>query len=150
MHMDRSRIPAYLSYRNAPGALAWMSQIGFEILARQDDEHGGIAHAEVKYGNAVLMVASADAKYDTPQLNSQSVGGGLYLCPPHGERCAWLALARRRGRRSNRLSARGNGMGVPAEHVSSTLRFTSGASERIDLGAPGGSCCDFRTCLFGT
>lgn len=80
--MDRSRIPAYLSYRNAPGALAWMSQIGFEILARQDDEHGGIAHAEVKYGNAVLMIASADANYDTPQLNSQSVGGGLYLCPP--------------------------------------------------------------------
>ena len=48
---------AYLSYRDAPRALAWKSQIGFEVLARQDDEQGGIAHAEVKYGSAVLMIA---------------------------------------------------------------------------------------------
>lgn len=83
VNMDvHASLHAYLSYRDAPGALAWMSQIGFEILAREDDEHGGIAHAEVKYGNAVLMIASADANYDTPQLNGQSVGGGLYLCLP--------------------------------------------------------------------
>lgn len=83
MNMDvHASLHAYLSYRDAPRALAWMSQVGFEVIARQDDEHGGISHAEVKYGNAVLMIASADANYDTPQLNGQSVGGGLYLCLP--------------------------------------------------------------------
>ncbi len=72
----------YLSYRDAPRALTWMAQIGFEIVARQDDEHGGVAHAEVRYGDAVLMLASADTDYDAPALKGQSVGGGLYLCLP--------------------------------------------------------------------
>ena len=59
---------AYLSYRDAPSALDWMSKVGFQILARQDDAQGAVAHAEVRYGDVVLMVATADAEYDVPAL----------------------------------------------------------------------------------
>jgi uncharacterized glyoxalase superfamily protein PhnB len=70
---------AYLSYRDAPRALDWLSQVGFHVVVRQDGPQGAVAHAEVKYGEAVLMVASADADYDVPSLKGRSVGGGLYL-----------------------------------------------------------------------
>lgn len=38
MGMDgQASLHGYLSYRDAPRALTWMAQIGFEIVARQDD-----------------------------------------------------------------------------------------------------------------
>lgn len=73
---------AYLSYRDAPRALDWMSKVGFQVLTRQEDSQGVVAHAEVRHGDAVLMLASADAAYDVPTLKGRSVGGGLYLWLP--------------------------------------------------------------------
>ena len=85
---------AYLSYRDAPSALAWMSKVGFQVLSRQDDAQGAVAHPEVRYGDVVLMVASADADYDVPALRGRSVGGGLYLClATASEVDAWHARA---------------------------------------------------------
>ena len=85
---------AYLSYRDAPKALSWMSEVGFELLTRQDDSQGAVAHAEVRYGEAVLMVASADADYVVPPLVGRSVGGGLYLwLPMPTDVDAWHARA---------------------------------------------------------
>ena len=52
------------------------------------------AYAEVRYGDVVLMVASADADHDVPALRGQSVGGGLYLClATAAEVDAWHARA---------------------------------------------------------
>jgi uncharacterized glyoxalase superfamily protein PhnB len=51
-----------------------MSKAGFQVLSRQDDAQGAVAHAEVRYGDVVLMVASADADYDVPALRGRSVG----------------------------------------------------------------------------
>lgn len=85
---------AYLSYRDAPSALDWMSKVGFQILARQDDAQGAVAHAEVRYGDVVLMVATADAEYDVPALKGRSVGGGLYIwLPTTSDVDAWHARA---------------------------------------------------------
>ncbi|HSF37500.1 MAG TPA: VOC family protein [Nocardioides sp.] len=70
---------AYLSYRDAPAALSWLERIGFEVVARQDDSAGNVLHAEVRSGDVVLMVATADAPYETPPLVGRSTGGGLYL-----------------------------------------------------------------------
>lgn len=78
--MDASAdLHVYLSYRDAPKAIAWMTHIGFEVLSRQEDGNGGVAHAEVRYGDATVMLATADAEYDTPQLKGNSVGSGTYL-----------------------------------------------------------------------
>ena len=55
------------------GSPAW----GFEIVARQDGPDGALVHSELRLGSVVLMLASADADYDTPALRGRSTGNGL-------------------------------------------------------------------------
>lgn len=73
------RLYAYLSYADASGALDWMRRVGFDIVRRQDGDDGKVLHAEVRMGDAVLMVASNDAEYQRPKLMGRSTGAGLYL-----------------------------------------------------------------------
>lgn len=70
---------AYLSYADAPSALRWLEAVGFEVVRRQDDDDGRVVHAEVRLGDAVLMVSSDDADYVKPTLVGRSTGQGLYL-----------------------------------------------------------------------
>ena len=73
----QASLHAYLSYRDAPSALHWLQATGFDIVARQDGEDGQIVHAEVRRGEVVLMIASADADYGTPPLIGHSEGRGI-------------------------------------------------------------------------
>ena len=77
--MTVGRLFGYLSYRDARRAIAWLTEIGFEVVRRQEGDSGGVAHAELRFGDAVVMLASFDAEYDTPRLVGQSTGRGLYL-----------------------------------------------------------------------
>ncbi|MBV9821093.1 MAG: VOC family protein [Actinobacteria bacterium] len=77
--MSEPALFAYLSYRDTPAALEWFQALGFTVSIRQDGPNGTVAHAEVRLGSVVLMVASADAEYDVPALRGNSTGGGLYL-----------------------------------------------------------------------
>lgn len=77
--MDATGMAAYFSYADAPGALAWFERIGFEVVARQDNDRGGIAHAEVQRGDVVVMLSSFDDEYETAPLKSHSVGHGIYV-----------------------------------------------------------------------
>jgi IS5 family transposase len=52
---------AYLSYRDAPAAIDWLEAIGFELVTRQPGDDGAVLHAELSRGDAVVMLASADA-----------------------------------------------------------------------------------------
>lgn len=70
---------AYLSYRDAPAAIAWLQALGFEVTTRQDGDDGSVQHAELKRGDAAVMVASADADYEVPPLRGRSTGAGMYL-----------------------------------------------------------------------
>lgn len=74
-----ARLFAYLSYPDAPAALAWLEEVGFAVVRRQDGPDGSVIHAEVRFGDAVLMVASDDADYQVPPLLGRSTGQGLYL-----------------------------------------------------------------------
>lgn len=74
-----AKLFAYLSYPDAPAALEWMERVGFAVVSRQDGAAGKVVHAEVRLGDAVLMVASDDAGYERPALHGQSTGQGLYL-----------------------------------------------------------------------
>jgi uncharacterized glyoxalase superfamily protein PhnB len=76
---------AYLSYRNALAGLRWLEDVGFEVVSRQDGADGTVLHAEVRLGDVVIMVATADAAYDAPTLVGRSTGGGLYLWLPRPE-----------------------------------------------------------------
>lgn len=82
---DRPALHAYLSYRNAPLGLDWLQAVGFEVIARQDAADGRVVHAEVRYGDVVVMLATADEDYDVPSRKGLSVGGGLYLWLPTAE-----------------------------------------------------------------
>ncbi|MCW2838767.1 MAG: Glyoxalase family protein [Aeromicrobium sp.] len=70
---------AYVSYRDAPAGLRWLEHAGFTVVARQDGHDGEVVHAEVRLGDVVVMVASADEEYAVPELLGRSTGGGLYL-----------------------------------------------------------------------
>ncbi len=90
----RPALHAYLSYRDADKALEWLEHVGFAVVARQDAESGGVAHAEVRLGDVVLMLATAYQDYDVPARKGVSVGGGLYLwLPTNDEVDAWFARA---------------------------------------------------------
>jgi uncharacterized glyoxalase superfamily protein PhnB len=74
-----ARLAAYLSYRDAPAALRWMEAVGFTLVRRADAGDGAVTHAEVRWDDVVLMVASDDADYVRPPLLGRSTGSGLYL-----------------------------------------------------------------------
>lgn len=70
---------AYLSYRDPESALAWMTALGFETVARTTDEDDVLVHAEVRVGGSVVMVGGFDDDYESPRLRRRSVGYGLYI-----------------------------------------------------------------------
>jgi uncharacterized glyoxalase superfamily protein PhnB len=74
-----AKLYAYLSYRDAPAALGGMQEVRFDVVRRQDGPDGQVLHAEVRMGEAVLMVASNEADYQRPTLMGRSTGQGLYL-----------------------------------------------------------------------
>ncbi|GAA4868806.1 VOC family protein [Actinomycetospora straminea] len=84
---------AYLSYDDAPAALRWLEAVGFAVVRRQDGEDGRVVHAEVRFGDVVLMVASTDADYATPPLRGRSTGRGLYLLVDDVDDCHARAVA---------------------------------------------------------
>lgn len=52
----------FLRYQDAPAAIAWLERaFGFERHLVIPDQSGGIAHAELRYAGALLMVGSARA-----------------------------------------------------------------------------------------
>jgi uncharacterized glyoxalase superfamily protein PhnB len=71
-------LSAYLSYRDAPAAIDWLEAIGFRVVTRQPGD-GAVLHAELSYGDAVVMLATADADYTIPPRVGNSTGSGLYL-----------------------------------------------------------------------
>ena len=51
-------VPA-LRYRDAPAAIEWLcDNLGFEKHLVVPDEAGGIAHAQLSYGNGMIMLSS--------------------------------------------------------------------------------------------
>jgi uncharacterized glyoxalase superfamily protein PhnB len=74
-----TRLFAYLSYRDAPAALDWLAACGFETVRRIDGDGGRVVHAEVRLGDAVVIVASNDLDYDHAVLVDQPTGHGIYL-----------------------------------------------------------------------
>jgi uncharacterized glyoxalase superfamily protein PhnB len=73
-----ARLFAYLSYRDAPAALAWLRGCGFEIVRRIDGEDGRVLHAEARLDDAVVIVASNDEE-EHAVLVRRSTGHGIYL-----------------------------------------------------------------------
>lgn len=56
---------ACLRYHDAPAAIAWLCQaLGFEKQLVVPDNDGGIAHAQLSFGNGMIMLGSVtDSEY---------------------------------------------------------------------------------------
>lgn len=74
-------LTAYFGYRDAPTAIDWLVRaFGFETTMRWPDERGGVAHAELRLGDAVLIVFSDHDGYRRPPRRGDTGGIGVYLC----------------------------------------------------------------------
>ena len=68
----------YLSYRDADAALGFLERaFGFEVELRWDGPGGAVQHAEVRTGEGVVMLGTAE--HAQPPLSGQSVGHGIYV-----------------------------------------------------------------------
>ncbi|TJY71387.1 bleomycin resistance protein [Arthrobacter sp. CAU 1506] len=74
-----SKLAAYLSYADAPAAIAWLEAIGFKVVARKDGPGGRVVHSELRLDEVVVMVASDDSDYVVAPLVGRSTGAGLYV-----------------------------------------------------------------------
>ncbi|WP_250403644.1 VOC family protein [Streptomyces cellostaticus] len=77
-----ARLHAYLGYDDPDAALEWLTAVGFEVTTRQDGPDGSVVHAEVRMGEIVLMIASADRDHTIAPLRGTSSGSGLYVFLP--------------------------------------------------------------------
>jgi uncharacterized glyoxalase superfamily protein PhnB len=74
-----SKLAPYLSYADAPAAIAWLEAIGFMVVVRQDGPDGRVLHSELRLDEAVVMLGSDDSNYVVAPLVGTSTGAGLYL-----------------------------------------------------------------------
>jgi len=81
-------MPAYvaLRFRDAPAAIAWLEQLGFEATERIDNPDGTIAHAELRLGDALVMLGTGPADLaDTPPDNPRAARSSVYVGTPDVE-----------------------------------------------------------------
>jgi len=66
-----------LRYHDAPAAIAWLCQaLGFEQQLVVPDNDGGIAHAQLSFGNGMIMLASViDSEYGRLIRQPGDIGG---------------------------------------------------------------------------
>jgi uncharacterized glyoxalase superfamily protein PhnB len=78
-------VPAYpgLRYRDAPGAIAWLESFGFQTTERIDNPDGTIAHAELRLGDALIMLGSGpDDLEGPPPENARAARSSVYIGTP--------------------------------------------------------------------
>lgn len=72
-----STVVACLRYRDAPGAIDWLcGTLGFEKQLVIPDGQNGIAHAQLSFGNGMIMLASlTESAYGQLVKQPEEVGG---------------------------------------------------------------------------
>jgi uncharacterized glyoxalase superfamily protein PhnB len=71
-----------LRYRNAPAAIGWLCQVfGFEKHLVVPDEAGTIAHAQLSFGNGMIMLGSVvDSEFGRLMKQPDEIGGAETQC----------------------------------------------------------------------
>lgn len=77
-----STIHPNLHYRDAPAAIEWLCAVlGFEQRAVHEDGEGGIAHAQLRFGNGLIMLSTArDNDWGRRMALPGDVGGRVTQC----------------------------------------------------------------------
>lgn len=81
------KLSTYLCYKDPAAAIEWLCDVlGFEkVVAFDDEERGGIAHAELRMGDAVIMIQTDYEGFEIPPLKNGTSGHGMYLILPSKE-----------------------------------------------------------------
>ncbi len=71
-----------LRYRDAPAAIDWLQRaFGFEPQLVVPDAHGGIAHAQLRFGNGMVMLGSMhDDEFGKLMAHPDEIGGRETQC----------------------------------------------------------------------
>ena len=71
-----------LRYRDAPAAIDWLcDNLGFERQLVIPNEDGSIAHAQLGYGNGMVMLSSIfDTEFGRLMREPAQIGGGVTQC----------------------------------------------------------------------
>lgn len=77
-----STIHPNLHYRDAHAAIEWLCRtLGFEKRAVHEDGEGGIAHAQLTFGNGLIMLSSArDTVWGRRMALPTETGGRVTQC----------------------------------------------------------------------
>jgi uncharacterized glyoxalase superfamily protein PhnB len=81
-------MPAYvgLRYRDAAAAIAWLETFGFETTERVDNPDGTIAHAELRLGDALVMLGSGPEELEGPPPDdARAARSSVYVGTPDVE-----------------------------------------------------------------
>ncbi len=66
---DRPSIVPYLSYRDGRAAIDFLTRaFGLEVVQSYDDTEGTLQHAELRHGNGVIMLGTAELPKGSPGL----------------------------------------------------------------------------------
>nr|WP_297352624.1 VOC family protein [uncultured Caldimonas sp.] len=81
----RATVIPCLRYREAPAAIDWLCEVfGFERHLVVPNDTGGIAHAQLSFGNGMVMIASADQESEYGDLvNLPDQVGGVETQSPY-------------------------------------------------------------------
>jgi uncharacterized glyoxalase superfamily protein PhnB len=72
-------LTAFICYRDPDAAVRWIIEVlGFDAVGQFRDGDG-LAHAELRRGDAVVCVQRDDRGYDVPTPKGDCVGSGLYV-----------------------------------------------------------------------
>ncbi|MCW7537402.1 VOC family protein [Aquabacterium sp. A7-Y] len=81
----RATIIPCLRYRNAPAAIDWLCEaFGFEQQKVVPNDSGGVLHAQLVFGNGMIMLGSADNESEYGDLvNLPDQVGGVETQSPY-------------------------------------------------------------------
>jgi uncharacterized glyoxalase superfamily protein PhnB len=69
----RPSLTSAISYRDPKAALDWLERaFGFELFMLLEDADGNVAHSEMRYGNAAVMIGS---EWSENHASPASIGG---------------------------------------------------------------------------
>lgn len=81
---DRSRLFPCLRYRNPRPAIDFLvAAFGFAIHSVHEGPDGTIAHAELRFGNGLLMLGGFDADAVAAGRTVTGGAGSIYVCVPY-------------------------------------------------------------------
>jgi uncharacterized glyoxalase superfamily protein PhnB len=68
-----------LGYRDPERAIAWLEALGFELLLTWPYPDGSLRHAELRLGNAIVMIVGGVEDLQQPELHGRTVWHGTYV-----------------------------------------------------------------------